>query len=189
MKPIQHLSILTLSIALLWFTGCCGPSCGGVANGPFMLGGGGCGTQGCGECEGCGELYVDPWINHPADACDPCDKCGNHNGQSCGKCRSVFSGVESLWGYRCGVEADCDSGCDSGCEVGCGCESCASQSYPDEFHSGEFHSGGEYISGESHYPGETIVESEEPAYQPERTRKIFRSKPQVARGVPTPAKR
>ncbi|WP_442505735.1 hypothetical protein SH528x_004538 [Novipirellula sp. SH528] len=188
MKPTYQFSLLTLSIALLWFTGCCGPSCGGGANGPFMLGGGGCGTQGCGECEGCGELYVDPWVNHPADACDPCDKCGNHNGQSCGKCRSVFSGVESLWGYRCGVDAGCDggcdSGCDSGCEVGCGCESCASESYPSEFHSG-----GEYISGESHYPGETIVESEEPAYQPERTRKIFRSKPQVARGVPTPAKR
>lgn len=107
--------------------GCCGPSVGGA-----------CAGSSCDSCTGCGELYVDPWINNPADCVDPCDACGNHNGQSCGKCRSVFSGVGSLWGYRCG----CDPGpggctdrqfaprCASGCDViGCdgGCTSCVSE--------------------------------------------------------------
>ena len=100
--------------------GCCGSA----------VPGGSCTT--CNDCTGCGELYIDPWINHPADCVDPCDQCGNHNGQSCGKCRSVFSGVASLWGYRCGCEQSagpislggCDS-CGGGCDVGCGCESCS----------------------------------------------------------------
>jgi hypothetical protein len=117
-------------------TGCvspvgCGP-CG--ARGPLAFNN----CDGCGQCEGCGELYIDPWINEPADACDPCDRCGNYNGQSCGKCRSVFDGFASLWGYRC--DPPCDTagpctlcgggGCDGGCgaeascgvEVGCGVE-------------------------------------------------------------------
>jgi len=96
----------------------------------------GCGTgcstacdDGCGACGGCGELYVDPWINNPADCCDPCDACGNFNGQSCGKCRPVFAGVKSLWGYRCEDNCGsgaCGGGCDSagcdggGCDSGCG---------------------------------------------------------------------
>ena len=80
--------------------------------------------DGCGPCEGCGELYVDPWINHPP-TCDPCDACGNHNGGSCGACRPTFRGFKTLWGYRCdGCPADCDrGGCDGGCD-GCdgGCD-------------------------------------------------------------------
>ncbi|WP_235908449.1 hypothetical protein [Roseiconus nitratireducens] len=107
--------------------GCCGPAVTGSCDGQ------------CDSCTGCGELYVDPWINQPADCVDPCDACGNYNGQSCGKCRSVFAGFKSLWGYRCGCDPGpvamsdrcfapdrcqgCDSGCD-GClaEPACGCE-------------------------------------------------------------------
>jgi len=99
-------------------TGCCGPlwraSCGvGCDSGPVAA----C-SDGCGMCDGCGELYIDPWINHPPDCCDPCDACGNYNGGSCGKCRSVFAGVKSLWGYRC---ADPNAvGCTGvGCDAGC----------------------------------------------------------------------
>ncbi|MEL7335767.1 MAG: hypothetical protein AAFN70_06110, partial [Planctomycetota bacterium] len=61
-----------------------------------------------------GERYIDPWINDPADCCDPCDQCGNYNGQSCGECRPVFSAVASLWGYRY------DGGCGEGCNSCCG---------------------------------------------------------------------
>ena len=121
--------------------GCCGPMGGQGLCDTGCAGGDACG--GCNSCTGCGELYIDPWINHPADCVDPCDGCGNYNGQSCGKCRSIFSGVASLWGYRCGCDpapvalsdrcfapscgADC-GGCDScavepacGCEGPCGC--------------------------------------------------------------------
>lgn len=94
-------------------TGCCGP---------VMLG----------SCDsGCGEVYIDPWINEPPQS-DPCDSCGNYNGQSCGSCRPMFSGLATLWGYR--YESGCDSGCDScghdfepacGIEAPCGgCDSC-----------------------------------------------------------------
>ncbi|MEM9367738.1 MAG: hypothetical protein AAGD07_17240 [Planctomycetota bacterium] len=63
---------------------------------------------------------MDPWINHPADCCDPCDHCGNYNGQTCGKCRPVFAGIKSLWGYRCAD--NCGGGCDAGgCHAGDGC--------------------------------------------------------------------
>ena len=115
MSSANRLSAFALCIAVTWMTGCCvGPlACGPNACGPIALGDP-CG--GCGQCDGCGELYIDPWINHPPDCCDPCDTCGNYNGQSCGKCRSVFAGVRTLWGYRC------DDGCDSCGEVDCGCE-------------------------------------------------------------------
>lgn len=130
-------------------SGCVGPmgaGCCGTPGGPGFCDSSGCGDASCGGCDsctGCGELYIDPWINHPADCVDPCDVCGNHNGQSCGKCRSVFSGMRSLWGYRCGCDPGpiatsnrffapgCSSGCDGcdscmvepacGCEGACGC--------------------------------------------------------------------
>lgn len=77
---------------------------------------------------GCGELYVDPWINDPAHCCDPCDSCGNHQGQVCDSCRPLNYGIKTIWGYRynggtCGCEtAGCDGvGCDSIIEPGCGC--------------------------------------------------------------------
>lgn len=127
MVIVRSLSLVLLSFAVIGMTGCVGPMGAGCC-GP-MAPGNACTT--CNDCTGCGELYIDPWINHPADCVDPCDQCGNHNGQSCGKCRSVFGGVASLWGYRCGCEhtggivslGGCDS-CGSGCDPGCGCESC-----------------------------------------------------------------
>lgn len=173
---------LSLAFPLLCSTGCVGTMCGDAC-GPILFG---CGN-GCGDCEGCGELYVDPWINEPADACDPCDKCGNHNGQSCGKCRSVFSGVESLWGYRCGVDTSCGGGncggggCDSGCGPDCGgCESCGEGD-------GEFY--GDHYSNDPVYSSDGIAEFPQPAYKPERTRKIFQPKSRTAnRTQPTPAR-
>lgn len=110
-----HTTALAAFALILFATGCVGPmACGPHARGPLSLNH----CDGCGDCNGCGELYIDPWINHPAQCGDPCDQCGNFNGQSCGKCRSVFSGIRSLWGYRCGVDDGCDSGaCDAG---GCG---------------------------------------------------------------------
>lgn len=135
MRPTVHLALLVSLLSLVSLgSGCCGPmwhpvGCNGCATGcgPIAFGHESCG---CGACEGCGELYIDPWINDPANCCDPCDACGNYNGQSCGKCRSVFAGAKSLWGYRCDDGCGAPSGCDScgyeaacGCEATCGCES------------------------------------------------------------------
>lgn len=180
MSLTQRFCTILLGSTLIWFTGCVGPkACGPCgSNGPLAFGGS---CDGCGECGGCGELYIDPWVNHPADACDPCDKCGNYNGQSCGKCRSVFDGFASLWGYRC------DGGCDTGCEpcgtsscggggalTSCGsscggCDSCCSDSC-----GGCDSCGGHDLVHIDNAPsvGHDIVEAVEP-YQPQRTRKIF----------------
>ena len=115
MSSANRLSALALCLAVTWMTGCCvGPmACSPDGCGPIALGNS-CG--GCGQCDGCGELYIDPWINHPPDCCDPCDTCGNYNGQSCGKCRSIFAGARTLWGYRC------DDGCGTCGEAACGCD-------------------------------------------------------------------
>ena len=109
---------LAVACGIIASVGCVGPmGCGPSGLGPLALND----CDGCGQCDGCGPLYIDPWINHPPRCPDPCDVCGNYNGQSCGKCRSVFDGVSSLWGYRCGDEGGCDAGCDSGCDSGsCG---------------------------------------------------------------------
>jgi hypothetical protein len=130
MSLTNRISIVLSCSTLLWMTGCVGPMACGPTGGYGPIAFNSC--DGCGDCEGCGELYIDPWINEPADCCDPCDRCGNYNGQSCGKCRSVFAGFASLWGYRCDPACDscdvsgCDGGCDAvGCDPGCGCESCA----------------------------------------------------------------
>ena len=185
-------SLLLASLLLLAATGCVGPLACGPAGHCGPIGMNTC--DGCGECEGCGELYIDPWINHPADVCDPCDCCGNHNGQSCGKCRSVFGGVASLWGYRCdGATVECtrggccgDScgGCDSCCagDTCGGCDSCAG--------------GGTYLSNAplppagSPTPVEEVVDVKPagPRYKPHRERRIFRARalpqPSVAEGPP-----
>ncbi len=185
MSTAHFCSAALLCSTLMFLTGCVGPmACGPAGNcGPVAFGSS---CDGCGECEGCGELYIDPWINHPADCCDPCDRCGNFNGQSCGKCRSVFSGVASLWGYRCDSgcgdcgEATCDGGCGAflslggGCDAGCdGCDSCCSPG--DLVH----------VAIEP-TPAKKIVEAApaEKPYTPHRTRKIFRKRPDVAEGPP-----
>ncbi len=175
-------SCAAAALLLIGMTGCVGPmACGPTGDcGPIAFSS----CDGCGECEGCGELYVDPWFNHPADVCDPCDRCGNYNGQSCGKCRSIFSGVASLWGYRCGDECcgcgdtscgGCDHAAGGGCGPSCGgCDSCCQ-------------AGGEvlHVTGEP-TPAAEIVEAgpAEAPYKPSRTRKIFRARPSVASGPP-----
>ena len=192
------------SIALLCFTGCVGP----MAHGPL---GGCCGpavaSNDC-ACNGCGELYVDPWINHPADCVDPCDMCGNYNGQSCGRCRPMFEGIRSLWGYRCGPQCggcddpgcavecsggflgggcgtpcSCGGGCDAGCTDVCsdGCSSCGGGEvlYGD---SGQVIHDGEFIvEGDPTIEGTQLAPSNQP-YKPDRTRKIFNPRPRVATG-------
>ncbi len=162
-------SAVVLALSLCWMTGCVGPlACGPTGScGPLALNS----CDGCGECEGCGELYIDPWINHPADTCDPCDRCGNFNGQSCGKCRSVFGGLASLWGYRCDG-GYVDTGC-GGCD-GAGCDSCGDSG------------GAVYLSG-TPTPAAGVVEvipAGEAPYVPHRTRKIFRSRQSVAKVPP-----
>lgn len=113
MQAIRLAGFGIIAAAALGATGCCGP----WACGPAHLSGG-CAT-------GCGECYVDPWINEPASCCDPC---GNHvGGGRCGQCRPVFGGVASLWGYRydggcCDGCSDCGPvGCDGCADPGCGC--------------------------------------------------------------------
>ena len=196
MASTQNLFLAIISFAALAATGCVGPmACGPAgcdASGPIA-------RNTCDGCDGCGELYIDPWINEPAEACDPCDACGNYNGQSCGKCRSIFSGLACLWGYRYdggGACGDCGLSSCGGCGAeavscdGCagGCDSC---------------DGGGYVGGHMGQPLETfgpgasmppgvptpvpensleiqgdveIVPSGEPEYQPRRTRQIFRNR-------------
>ncbi len=126
MSLVHRVGFAAFFAALISFTGCCTRPmiCPNGAGGPLTFGST---CAGCDQCDGCGELYVDPWINHPADRCDPCDACGNYNGQSCGKCRSVFGGFPSLWGYRSTpLPLGCDiTGCAGGCDEGhSGCDSC-----------------------------------------------------------------
>ncbi|TWT74784.1 hypothetical protein CA85_00690 [Allorhodopirellula solitaria] len=157
---IHAAQTLLLAVCLTLTVGCCGPMWqhGSCAGG----GVGGC-SDGCGACDGCGELYVDPWINHPADRCDPCDSCGNYNGQSCGKCRPVFAGVKSLWGYRCddGCGGACGGGCGGACDSGCDTGSCGG-----DCGCGSHHGEGEFMGGYANgqptlalQEGETIVGS------------------------------
>lgn len=119
MSYANRISAVVFCLVATWTSGCCvGPmGCGPNACGPLAFGHP---CDGCEQCDGCGELYIDPWINHPPDCCDPCDSCGNYSGQSCGKCRPVFAGAKTLWGYRRGDQ--CSDQCDSCGEVQCGCE-------------------------------------------------------------------
>ncbi len=130
--PLNSLALWGLLSFSLVSLGCCGPlACGPAGcHGPLSVAAPACG--GCGDCQGCGELYLDPWVNEPAACHDPCDSCGNYNGQSCHACRPVLSGIATLWGYRydggCGCgphEPACDAhavGCDSyHGEAGCDC--------------------------------------------------------------------
>ncbi len=170
--------------ALMWITGCVGPmSCGPCGgNGPLAMNS----CNGCGACEGCGELYIDPWINEPPCS-DPCDKCGNHNGQSCGKCRSIFDGFESLWGYRCQSGCDecgsasCGGGCGASCggALGGGCDSCGGGGC-DSCSSGQDPM---YISSDPIPTTEYVESMPSKVYQPRRTKQIFTPRGGVATGT------
>ena len=190
MALARNLTLTLLGIAAMTATGCVGP----MACGPA-----GCDTAGplaSSSCDGCGELYVDPWINHPPDACDPCDSCGNYNGQSCGKCRPILSGLACLWGYRydgggacgqCGLSS-CDGcggaadPCDGGCDGACGNVHAPSPVRgPVQVHRPDqpIPSGvpTPAAEGSIKFEGDVeIVPSGEPDYQPRRTRRIFRNR-------------
>jgi hypothetical protein len=196
-RPQVFLSLVILTAILS--SGCCGPmACGPMACGP--MGCGGCGTgplmaigAGCGGCDGCGERYIDEWINHPP-SCDQCDSCGNHNGQSCDQCRPIFDGLKSLWGYRrdCGCDSgSCDSGCSGGCDGGScggGCSSCGGgQEYMgDEMGHDSMHSSAAIPMPHQPSPAPRIVNAKPMVqpYQPQRTKQIFRPKGSVAGSVP-----
>lgn len=179
---------------LLLATGCVGP----MACGPT-------GCDGRGHGRGCDELYVDPWINHRADICDPCDGCGNYNGQSCGKCRPIFTGYRSLWGYRMDPPpppCDHSSGCGlEGCglESHGGCDSCAATAPPSAGHrvlrdpQGQ-HPGVPTPAPEVIWEDERVEEVPPPEvetdtsgdqshYTPQRRRQIFRSRGGVAKAA------
>lgn len=190
-SPLAAACLLTLTLS----SGCVGPMAAGIGGCGSGSCGTSCGGSSCGDagCTGCGELYVDPWINHPPQCGDPCDSCGNFNGQSCGKCRSVFDGVKSFWGYRCGPQSDCDScdggscgplfpigdcgscgGCDSCGDCGscndCGSCDCSPGGYLEHDHSCGCDSCG---GGEIHSTSPVIESSIPTVYRPRRERKIF----------------
>lgn len=176
----SHALVMVFGIALL-ASGCCGPmACGPMgygpcSSGPLMAFGGG--------CDGCGETYIDEWINHPP-SCDSCDSCGNHSGQSCGSCRPIFSGLKSLWGYRrdCGCDSGCSSGCDSSCDGGC--QSCGGGQHYAGAEMGHHYVDSSHAIPMPHQPSHTpqIVEPRPVVkpYEPQRTKQIFRPRNSVA---------
>ena len=205
---------LTIAFAALT-TGCCGPmgcgtgACGssqGLFGGPIALGaaaagncGGSCGGS-CGNdgCNGCGETYIDEWINTPPMR-DSCDSCGNHNGQTCGSCRPILQGLKSIWGFRCdGGPAACQrcdmsafascggcdgGGCDGGCSGGCDGGCSGGGDYAIE-QMGESYTESMPMSSAPRVISRSpqIVEAK-PAikpYTPQRTKQIFKPRDNVA---------
>lgn len=127
-------------VALLLISSGAGCACGPC--GPMMSGG--CSTGGCGEAAmvgprltpgllagsscraGCGEVYVDEWLNEPpvADNCGGCGGCS-----SCGERQPIRTALRLLWGTP--YQGSCDGACDSmgdhhgglhlaGSDCGCG---------------------------------------------------------------------
>jgi hypothetical protein len=211
--PIYQLSRALVSLHLsvigvvFLCTGCVGPmACGPMGcGGPHVAGHSGCGSQ-CGDsCNGCGERYYDEWINHPPSCCDPCDSCGNYQGQTCHACRPILSGFKSIWGYRCDPppvgcpHAGCDNlGCHGGCEPACGMESCdggcascgggpmmggTSEVYlePPSF-DGPVHM--QSHSAHSHQPQLVRGTPAVKPFQPQRTRQIFQPRDPASAGRP-----
>lgn len=215
-----HRSFILLAASLVILalgSGCVGPmACGPMGcGGPIVSAHGNCGS-GCGDrCNGCGEKYYDEWINHPPSCTDPCDSCGNYQGQSCHACRPILSGFKSIWGYRCDPPpvgcptAGCDNlGCRGGCEPGCGVESCDSNCST----CGGGHAVGRHPHGMMMEPGQMStpheMHYEEPIhsqssmshqptivrgsanikpFQPQRSRQIFQARdPNAGRGTGTP---
>lgn len=95
-------------------TGC--STCGDAtyAGGPLARligfeGAGGCNSCGAGKLSGagCGELYVDEWLNEPPTV----DNCGCGECQTCGR-QPIRSLLSTLWGET--YSGSCETGCDSG---------------------------------------------------------------------------
>jgi hypothetical protein len=125
--------------------GCCGPQ--GTHGGGLIrfhtAGHHGAGHHGAGHhdsCDGCGERYVDEWINHPPLCNDPCD---HQSFASDHPSRPWLRGFPSLWGYRCDPPpTECDSPlCRLGgrrplCQPECGCggATCGFETVPTSHH-------------------------------------------------------
>jgi hypothetical protein len=116
--------ILTCLMTLVG-AGCCCTQGMNTCGGSYYSSCTSCPTGGCGagpllglaSCRGgCGETYVDEWVNEP-----PCiDNCGYCN-SGCDSCRRpVRSLLQLLWGTPYDAGCGCDTGCDSGCDGGCG---------------------------------------------------------------------
>ena len=184
MALAYRLGFLLSFAIMLCLTGCCTKPliCPNGACGPIAFGST---CQGCDHCDGCGELYIDPWINHPADPCDPCHECQGYNPHSCGNTRAVFSGFPSLWGYR-----STPLGCD-GCRGGChscdgGCDSCDSgPAFTDDAQPMEVLEGdGQAMRVIEPTPAGRVIMSgpSNSRYRPHRSREIFRDRQQIAVG-------
>lgn len=179
MSLAHRIGFASLFAALISFTGCCTRPmiCPNGVGGPLAFHST---CTGCDQCDGCGELYVDPWINHPAEHCDPCDGCGNYNGQACGKCRSVFGGFPSLWGYRAtplGCGGCGDAGCDGGYS---GCQGEMFHVQPMELPQAD----SQVMRIMEPTPaGKVIVaQPSDSRYQPHRSREIFHDRQDDANG-------
>ncbi len=126
-------------LALLLISSGAGCACGPC--GPMMSGG--CADGGCGgdpmvgprllnpgllagaSCRaGCGEVYVDEWLNEPP-VVDNCGGCGGCN--SCGQRQPIRTALRLLWGTP--YQGSCEGACDgmghgsfhtSGSDCGCG---------------------------------------------------------------------
>jgi hypothetical protein len=187
--------LLAASLAILTLgSGCVGPmACGPMGcSGPFVAAHGKCGS-GCGDaCNGCGERYYDEWINHPPSCSEPCDSCGNYQGQSCHACRPILSGFKSIWGYRCDpppvgcARAGCDQlGCRGGCESGCGVESCAGGCDSGCSSCGGEHRGGGHPYGMPHDGMMDQIPAEVPYNSPIDSQSGRLSQPRIVRGSAT----
>lgn len=189
----RSILVLTASLAILALgTGCVGPmACGPMGcSGPVVSAHGNCGS-GCGDCcNGCGDKYYDEWINHPPSCTDPCDSCGNFQGQSCHACRPILSGFKSIWGYRCDpppvgcASAGCDNlGCRGGCEPGCGIETCSGGCDSGCSSCNGGHAVGEHYST-PHDGMMNQVPVEVPYEQPIHSQSSMTTQPRIVRGTP-----
>ncbi|MEQ8790760.1 MAG: hypothetical protein RIC55_30965 [Pirellulaceae bacterium] len=130
---IRRAILLSLVVIAGNLSGCayhmqqCGPTgCGAVGGAGACHS---CGEVGCGGAcmsgplqmarqmatcgAGCGNLYINEWINDPPDRCDPCDDCGNWGPRGCKSRVWGRQGFTSLWGYRAdmGGGGACGGGC------------------------------------------------------------------------------
>lgn len=135
---VAHLVLLLLSCSSFSLTGCVGMRS--------------CSVGGAMSCSGgCGEIYVDEYLNHPP-VCDPCgsscdggcdscgtaSSCGGGCGGSCGggcggtdfigaqgtPCRPILARLSKFWGVKY-VPASCGNCGVDGCQsCGGGCDTC-----------------------------------------------------------------